>query len=258
MLSGLVTRANHLSLSSRKQGLRGIASFIVLTGHLSHGWAPYLNTPAVEENGHTLLFQYPVLRLIVSGRAAVAVFFIITGYVNSLNPVKNFRANNATPSLQNMSRSSFTRTGRLFFPDAIAVLISWACSQLGLYHMGTRIDCRWYRDSSIFDDSFRGSLYHLWDNLTLFWHTSESYYDGYHWTMAYILLASFRVYLVLLVLAFVRRRFWYAATAFLYWYAWRIEDCEYRTRLPKNRLFVIIPICTSLLTVVVLTLFPLL
>src|SRR5699024_2262984 len=108
--------------------------------------------------------------------------------VNSLNPVKNFRGDNVVPSLLRMSQSSFTRTGRLFFPDAIAVLISWACSQLGLYKMGTRIDCVWYRDSSTYPGTFWESLVHLWDNLTIFWHTSKSYYDPYHWTMAYILL----------------------------------------------------------------------
>ncbi|KAL1957345.1 hypothetical protein VTO42DRAFT_6134 [Malbranchea cinnamomea] len=205
-------------------GLRGIASLIVLTGHLNSGWAYYLHNPALSENGPSLLFQYPILRLVIGGRGAVATFFIITGYVNSLNPIKNYRADNVGPSLIHMSKSTFTRVGRLVLPTMIATTLSWFCSRIGLYNVGMRIDNRWYRDTSTFRESFWESLVQLFNNYTIFWYHGHPRYDPYHWTMAYILLASFRVYMVLMFLAFLRRRYMYLVVIFLYWFAWRNED----------------------------------
>jgi hypothetical protein len=187
----------------------------------------HLLNPAPSENASPYLFQYPILRLVMAGRGAVSTFFIITGYVNSLSSIKSFRAGNTTPSLLNMAKRSFNRIGRLYLPTALAVTLSWFCWLVGFYHIGTRVDSPWYRGSSTKDVSTGQSLYRLWDDLTIFWYTSNSYFDPYHWTMAYIMTASFRVYMVLLVVAMLKRSWGYVVMAVMYFFAWRTRDCEW-------------------------------
>ncbi|KAL1960909.1 hypothetical protein VTO42DRAFT_5893 [Malbranchea cinnamomea] len=205
-------------------GLRGVASFIVLTGHLFTSFCKYLHSPALEENGPSVLFQYPFLRLIVGGRGAVAIFFIVTGYVNSLNPIRHLAASNTSVALTNMSRSCFSRAGRLVFPTSIALTITWAATQLGAFRMGKRIDAPWIRDGCFYDEPFWESVKQLAKNLTVFWKTGHSHYDGVHWSVPWFLAAAFRVYTVLLVMALVSRWSRYFITGFLWVFAWITKD----------------------------------
>lgn len=210
--------------NTHDQGFRGIASFMVLTGHLLTAFSKYLHSPALEENGPVLLFQYPFFRLVVGGRGALAVFFIITGYVNALNPVKHFAANNTAVSLHSMARSCFSRTGRLVFPASIQLTITWAATQLGAFHMGKRIDAPWIERGCFYDDEFWPSVRFLLRNLTVYWKTGKSFYDGVLWSLPWFLASAFRVYTILLVMALVSTRYRYAITGFLWAFAWIADD----------------------------------
>ncbi|EZF34841.1 hypothetical protein TMEN_3813 [Trichophyton mentagrophytes] len=206
-------------------GLRGVASFIVVTGHLCTAFVPWLHDPALSDGGPSSIFQLPILRLCVGGRGSVAIFFIITGFVNSINPVKNARADNTYVGLTNLARSTFTRSGRLMVPTAIATVIAWALCQMGAFSMAQRADASWIRATSPAPSAtFGEAVTNLIWNLVYFWHTGASVYDGTHWTLKFFLSASFRTYLTLLALTLVKRRYWYAVTGLLWAYAWLVND----------------------------------
>ncbi|OAX84013.1 hypothetical protein ACJ72_01629 [Emergomyces africanus] len=203
-------------------GLRGAASFVVVTGHICTAFVPFLHNPTAKEGGGPLFFQLPYFRLIVGGRAAVAIFFIITGFVNSLNPIKNARANNTSVALSNLARSTFTRSGRLVMPTAVATCIAWLLAQLDAFHMASRIDAGWIQGGA--HASFSEALLKLLRALTLFWHSGPGEYDATHWTLVYFLQGSFRVYLALLAMMLLTTRYWRVVTTFLYIWCWCIGD----------------------------------
>ncbi|PGH17686.1 hypothetical protein AJ79_01048 [Helicocarpus griseus UAMH5409] len=206
-------------------GLRGVASFIVVTGHICTAFVPFLHNPADKEGSGPLFFQLPFVRLIVGGRAAVAVFFIITGFVNSLNPIKNARAGNTSVALNNLARSTFTRSGRLVLPTSVATCIAWFLCQIGAFSMASRVDAGWIRGGAHAPDgSFGEAISKLFRALTLFWHSGPGEYDPTHWTLVYFLQGSFRVYLALLAMMLLTTRYWRAVTVFLYVWCWVIGD----------------------------------
>ncbi|EEH03705.1 conserved hypothetical protein [Histoplasma capsulatum G186AR] len=206
-------------------GLRGVASFIVVTGHICTAFVPYLHSPAPREGAGPLLFQLPFFRLVVGGRGAVAIFFIITGFVNSLNPVKNSRNNNTSVALVNLARSTFTRSGRLVLPTSIAICIAWFLAQMGAFHMASRVNATWIRVQAHPPDSSWGeALIKLFRALTLYWNTGPGEYDGTHWTLVYFLQGSFRIYLALLAMMLLKTRYWRLVTLFLYVWCWSIGD----------------------------------
>ncbi|KAK2863671.1 hypothetical protein FQN49_004103 [Arthroderma sp. PD_2] len=206
-------------------GLRGVASFIVVTGHLCTAFVPYLHDPALSDGGPSSIFQLPFLRLCVGGRGSVAIFFIITGFVNSINPVKNARADNTYVGLTNLAKSTFTRSGRLMVPTAIATTIAWALCHMGAFSIAQRADASWIRATSPAQSAnFAEAFGNLIKTLVFFWHTGSSVYDGTHWTLKFFLSGSFRTYLTLLALTLVKRRYWYMVTGLLWGYAWLVND----------------------------------
>ncbi|KAI5287911.1 hypothetical protein KEM54_005630 [Ascosphaera aggregata] len=215
-------------------GLRGVASFIVVTGHICTCFVPYLLSPAKDERGQqgVSLFQYPIFRLCVSGRAAVAIFFLITGFVNSLNPVKNARAGNTAVGLKNLARSTFTRSGRLIVPTTIATLIGWSLAEAGVFGIAARSDSDWIRGVAAPPDStWDAAFMHLFECLTLSWNNGKTDFDKTHWTLVFFLKGSMRVYLALLAMTLLSIRSWYIVTIFLYMFSWCTGDCLVGTNI---------------------------
>ncbi|KAI5296067.1 hypothetical protein KEM52_005842 [Ascosphaera acerosa] len=215
-------------------GLRGVASFIVVTGHLCTCFVPHLLSPQSDEKGEQprSLFQYPIFRLCVSGRAAVAIFFLITGFVNSLNPVKNARASNTAVGLKNLARSTFTRSGRLVVPTTIATLIGWVLCEAGVFQMGQRTDSWWIQGVSASPDpSLTAAITHLAKTLVVSWHNGETDFDKTHWTLVFFLKGSMRVYLALMAMTLLSQRAWYFVTVFLYAFSWCTGDCLVGTNI---------------------------
>ncbi|EQL28129.1 hypothetical protein BDFG_09094 [Blastomyces dermatitidis ATCC 26199] len=206
-------------------GLRGIASFIVVTGHLLTAFAPILHSPSSSKEGWPLLFQLPILRLCVGGRAAVCIFFIVTGFVNSLNPVKNVQAGNTELALTNLAKATFTRSGRLFFPTNIGATVAWAVCQLGGFNIARRADAGWVRMvSKVSGPTFWAAVKALLRNWTLFWNDGSGTYDPVHWTIVFFLSGSMRIYLTLLATSSVSSRWRVAIVVGLYIFSWCTSD----------------------------------
>lgn len=67
------------------QGVRGLSALFIVTYHFLARLDPNLAAPAPSENAAPRLLQLPILRIIVSGRANLAFFFLLTGTVNGLS-----------------------------------------------------------------------------------------------------------------------------------------------------------------------------
>ncbi|KAJ5128579.1 hypothetical protein N7448_002296 [Penicillium atrosanguineum] len=203
-------------------GLRGVAALTVVTYHLCSCFANWLNSPAISEEGSVYIFQYPFLRLVVAGRSAVALFFLLTGYVNSFNSRKHIRNGDAAFALQSLARSTLTRTGRLVMPTTAAVLMVWLICQLNGFRVASQVDAGWIRGSGTTTSgpTFFGAIDGLLRNLILFWHNGVTDYDHTYWTIPFFLKGSMLVYITLLGTTYTQPRHTKLILISLYFFAW--------------------------------------
>jgi len=205
-------------------GLRGVASFMVVMGHLCTAFAPWLHQPAKDPNTPPHPFQLPFLRLVVGGRAAVAIFFLITGYVNSIGPIGRSRAGNVDGAFTGIARSALARSGRLILPTAIATTITWFIAQINGYHMTRHVDATWIRQGWHGQSpSFFAALKSLAKAQVETWTTGWNEYDGTQWTLHLFLEGSMLVYCTMTALVLVRPRARYLIYFIMYWYFW-VQD----------------------------------
>ncbi len=174
-----------------------------------------------------MLFQLPFVRCLVMGRASVAAFALLAGYVNSLKPIKQSRAGNIESALTGIARSSFRRTGRFVLPAVIATTFSWFLCQLGAYKVANLADSAWIRDTSPEPSaSFTFAFYDLVANLGSTWIDGFNDYDKIQWTLTYLLKGSMTTYLTLIALIYVKPRWRVAVLVGLYYFMWKCGDGE--------------------------------
>lgn len=159
------------------------------------------------------------------GRASVAIFALVTGYINSLGPLKKSRAGNADAALTGIARSAFRRFGRFMIPAIVATLISWLACQFGAYKIAHIADSQWIRDTSPRDStSFAGAVYDLFTSLVKTWVDGGNDYDKIQWTLTYLLKGSMMTYLSLLALIYVKPRWRMLILVGMFLFKWRSGD----------------------------------
>ncbi|KAL8729564.1 MAG: hypothetical protein Q9166_004644 [cf. Caloplaca sp. 2 TL-2023] len=171
------------------------------------------------------LLQLPFLRCLVMGRASVAVFALVTGYVNSLSPLKKSRAGNADAALAGIAKSAFRRFGRFIIPAIVATVISWLACQFGAYNVAHLADSSWIRDTSPAPStSFAGAFYDLFKNLGTTWIDGYNTYDRIQWTLTYLLQGSMMTYLSLFALIYVKPRWRMLILGGMFYFKWKSGD----------------------------------
>jgi hypothetical protein len=209
------------------QGLRGIASVLVVTAHICRSLVPHLLSPAMSDKLPPTLFQLPFFRCLVMGRASVAAFALLAGYVNSLKPIKLSRAGSADAALSSVAKSSFRRTGRFVIPAIIATICSWLACQFGGYKVAHVADSAWIRDTSPTPSaSFAAAFYDLFQNLGTTWLDGFNAYDRIQWTLTYLLKGSMMTYLTLFATVYVKPVWRVFICVGLYWFEWEGGDGE--------------------------------
>ncbi|TGO81169.1 hypothetical protein BPOR_1302g00010 [Botrytis porri] len=88
-------------------GLRGIASLLVVATHIARAFDPDLFLASSGEGIRPRLLQLPILRILPQGRIGVTIFSLVTGYVCALKPIRQCRAGNPTACFNTISRSAF-------------------------------------------------------------------------------------------------------------------------------------------------------
>ena len=193
----------------------------VATYHLCSSFADWLNSPAIEGGGEVFLFQYPYFRLVVAGRLALALFFIITGYVNSFSPRKQIRNGDHTLVLSKLAKNTITRVGKLIAPTNAAIFMTWCVCQLNGFRIASQVDSSWIRVvATAPGPTFRAAISGLFQNLVLFWHGGASPYDPTYWTIPFFLKGSMLVYLTLMATTFTRPKYTKLILVLLYLFAW--------------------------------------
>ncbi|KAJ5099609.1 hypothetical protein N7532_006610 [Penicillium argentinense] len=189
-------------------GLRGIASFIVILTHLARGWDYELFSPRDNEDATPRILQWPILRIPWQGRIGVTIFGFLTGYVCALKPLKLSRGGDIMGSFTTISKSAFRRPPRLIFPAAIAMAISWTVAQFGAFTVANRSDCWWCRYAAPeVEDSLWKEIIRLGENFLSVWTTKYMVYDDHQWALLPLLETSMLIYLLLFATMFMRFRY---------------------------------------------------
>lgn len=176
------------------------------------------------------LFQLPFIRCLVMGRASVAAFALLAGFVNSLSALKKARAGNTDAALQGIAKSAFRRTGRFVTPAVIATTISWLLCQFGAYRIANISSSNWIRDTSPApSSSFAMAFYDLFRNLGTTWLNGANEYDRIQWTLTFLLWGSMMTYLTLFATVYVKPKWRMFILMGMYYFKWKSGDCEQPT-----------------------------
>ena len=120
----------------------------VVTTHCINAFAlQYYATPA-NEDGSINLFQLPFLRLVSCGHTCVSIFFLLSGFVCSLKPLRLARAMKPEEARTAIAGSAVRRVFRLVIPCTIATVISWILAQFDAYGMAQTVGEEWLHYTS--------------------------------------------------------------------------------------------------------------
>jgi hypothetical protein len=151
------------------------------------------------------IWQYPFIRLIATGRPSVIMFFILTGFVNSLKPMKQSRAGSFDSALTGLVSSASRRCAQLVLPATITTLIAWTLCQLGAFNLARRLESEWFRTTTPpSSDSLESALWNLYKNIITTWKTWVNEYERVQWTMAPLLRSSNLVYITMLATMYAK------------------------------------------------------
>lgn len=181
------------------EGVRGLAAIVVVIYHalimfypgIAYGKHPGL-APMQNMRFEDNLYGNP-LNVFLSGGFAVALFFVLSGFVLS---IAYFQTNKESI----IKRLASKRYLRLMIPALVSVMLVWILLSLGLgankqavvdiAHSGS-LDKIWVMTPNFFDALKEGTL--------LVYTQSGSGYNAVLWTMYYEFIGSFIVFITLLV-----------------------------------------------------------
>src|SRR5271170_4507653 len=115
------------------QGIRGLASLIVVVAHgyEAFGWPKH-------SFDRPYIFQIPFTRLILDGGyLAVCIFFLLSGYLCAIKPLRLLRAGNPDEARRAIASGALRRLVRLGIPATLATTFSWFLTQIGALTMST-------------------------------------------------------------------------------------------------------------------------
>jgi peptidoglycan/LPS O-acetylase OafA/YrhL len=206
---------------------------MVVSGHLCTALVPWLHQPANSPKEPPSIFQLPFFRLAVGGRSAVAIFFLVTGYVNSIGPISKSRAGNNDAAFMGIARSALARSGRLVLPTMLATFITWFLANTNAYHMTKHVDSTWIRQGwHRQEPTVYEALKSLIKAQTETWTIGWNDYDGTQWTLHLFLEGSMLVYTTMFATVLVKPKARLIIYAALYLYFWQLGE----GKLPHSRL----------------------
>jgi len=177
--------------------------------HLTIAFARYIVRPGDGIGGPSQWMQAPIFRLVGQGPAWVACFFILSGFVNSLKPIKLARAGQVDTALSNLAVSSFRRSWRLVLPATAATIISWFICQFGGYETARQSEAYWlYITSPSPSPTWGTAVFDLIHAIQRTWtYNPDNIYDQPQWALLYLLQGSMFVFTSLLVTINLTPRF---------------------------------------------------
>jgi len=156
-----------------------------------------------SDNIYTVSFwHWPIIRTPAEGFPWVAIFFVLSGYVNALKPIKLMRTEQRDTALSGLATSAFRRSLRLVLPCTIVTVLTWIMAQFGAFQIGKAVNSHWLSSTSpagsaavwqaIKDLSW--AIYSTWVG-------ANNYYDMNQWSMMWFLKGSLALYLLLVAVS---------------------------------------------------------
>ena len=187
-------------------GLRGIASFIVVVYH--SGQVFYGGRCGAWYKEDPNFFRLPIIRLQCTGTAMVDIFFVVSGYALSHKPLSTIRAGDFHSLSSSLASSIFRRGFRLYLPVAAITFLNAMASYLLIFdpegrdHVPHQEDfwgtmTFWLDDFVTGINPFHVDRYRSWDMAGL-------RYEPAMWTIPYEYRGSITVFAILLVLGKTR------------------------------------------------------
>ncbi|KAI0594220.1 acyltransferase family-domain-containing protein [Biscogniauxia sp. FL1348] len=209
-------------------GLRGLASSLVVSTHIARAFYDELFMAVSAEGASPSLLQLPFLRVLVQGRIGVSIFAFVTGYVCALKPIKLYRQNNQEAAFNSIAKSALRRVPRLVIPCGLATVIIWVMAQLGMFLVGKQSDC-WWCDMTGPDRSpnILEALKSLVFNIVNTWTHGANAYDGNQWTLLPLLRGSMQVYTFIVATAYIQPRYRMIASMVMYFYFYIAGDAAF-------------------------------
>jgi peptidoglycan/LPS O-acetylase OafA/YrhL len=194
-----------LKSTSWLDGVRGVAAFGVYIFHAMGPWASLV--PAWHADGNqNNVFQLPLIRTIfVSGGAAVALFFALSGYVLTHKSLKWMRLGQKEKIYPAVASSMFRRGFRLYLPPMVLTFYEMIATRFGItpplnftFVAEATLAAQfvdWLSDMNLFINpfyTFQPSMHGI---------IVHPKYDAVLWTIPIEFWGSFVVYTLLLLLA---------------------------------------------------------
>jgi peptidoglycan/LPS O-acetylase OafA/YrhL len=209
------------------QGLRGIASLLVVWTHIARAFDEDLFKPVSAEKGVApRFFQYPILRILIQGRIGVSIFSLVTGYVCALKPIRQFRAGQHDAAFVGIAKSAFRRIPRLFLPTTFATVIIWFICQFGVFEVSNRATGWWLNYSAPNVTPYIGpAVRNLLLNIITTWTKIWNAYDINQWTLQPLLKGAFLIYVMLFATAYTKPRYRMIVELGMFVYYYVANEC---------------------------------
>ncbi|KAE8441761.1 hypothetical protein EG329_004319 [Mollisiaceae sp. DMI_Dod_QoI] len=208
-------------------GLRGIASLLVVFTHLARAFDDDLFKPTSAEGASPRIFQYPIIRVLVQGRIGVPIFSLVTGYVCALKPIRLFATGNQDRALKSITQSAFRRIPRLVLPASIATIGIWVICELGGFEVTKHVASWWLIYTSPNRLPLGPGIMNLVLNLITTWVREWNVYEPNQWTLLPLLKGAFLVYMMLFATAYVKPKYRMIIEMALFVYYYIANDPEY-------------------------------
>lgn len=172
-------------------GLRGWASVMVLLHHVLFYFV----------DQQEVLYPYPLIRLASAGRLWVGVFFVLSGFVLSIEYI---RTRNQTLLYKMAAR----RYVRLAIPVSVATLLAYILLVLGMMHhqeMATQLGNTWLTAFFAFPPALGDLIIFPFYDVFFDYDPAHSYNPNF-WTMPVEFLGSMIIFLLLLTTGNARVR----------------------------------------------------
>lgn len=112
-------------------GVRGVACLVVFILHWSHIPYPCINSGWGYDNNYSI-WMLPYVRLIYSGAAMVAIFFMVSGFVLSHRFIQRMHKHEYLELYTGLTSLTFRRAIRLFLPAFFSSVLAYGCASIGV------------------------------------------------------------------------------------------------------------------------------
>lgn len=188
-------------------GIRGLAAFSVVISHYIQVFYPAaLNGRSQQAHSKwDIWYGHSPINLFYNGQFAVCLFFVLSGYVLSVNLFKKEHDNDTL--LRLVSSSAIRRYIRLALPAALSVIIVYLAIITNLFYLQEIWDITW--------TDMKMNYYILDTNIYTiikaaifdpFFRFSSHPYNPVLWTMSYELAGSFLVFSFVALFSHMQKR----------------------------------------------------